>query len=156
MFCLFNTTFYQFEPKTWGCALLFVLYYFVLLYFQTLGIEAARKSIEQELQHVISFDGGYVNRRHLMLLCEVMTCKGHLTAISRQGFNRHQPSALAKCSFEQTVSILTFSSSSLLLYFLPGSLGVTALVRYFCACPGSHILTLGSDAGWRRLWKKGR
>ncbi|XP_070193004.1 DNA-directed RNA polymerase II subunit RPB1-like isoform X1 [Littorina saxatilis] len=74
--------------------------------FSTLGIEAARKSIEQELLHVISFDGGYVNRRHLMLLCEVMTCKGHLTAISRQGFNRHQPSALAKCSFEQTVDVL--------------------------------------------------
>lgn len=74
---------------------------------QTLGIEAARKSIEKELLHVISFDGGYVNRRHLMLLCEVMTCKGHLTSISRQGFNRHQPSALAKCSFEQTVGTLT-------------------------------------------------
>ncbi|XP_076447763.1 DNA-directed RNA polymerase II subunit RPB1-like isoform X2 [Babylonia areolata] len=74
--------------------------------FSTLGIEAVRRAIEQELQHVISFDGSYVNHRHLMLLCEVMTCKGHLTSISRQGFNRHQPSALAKCSFEQTVDVL--------------------------------------------------
>ncbi|KAL8559172.1 DNA-directed RNA polymerase II subunit RPB1 [Nucella lapillus] len=74
--------------------------------FLTLGIEAVRKAIEHELQHVISFDGCYVNHRHLMLLCEVMTSKGHLTSISRQGFNRHQPSALAKCSFEQTVDVL--------------------------------------------------
>jgi DNA-directed RNA polymerase II subunit RPB1 len=79
-----------------------------------LGIEAARKAIEKELLHVISFDGGYVNRRHILLLTEVMTCKGHLSAVSRQGISRSQPSPLAKCSFEQTVSLmLTWSVFSI-------------------------------------------
>lgn len=44
--------------------------------FEVLGIEAARKAIEREMNHVISFDGSYVNYRHLALLCDVMTAKG--------------------------------------------------------------------------------
>ena len=52
--------------------------------FQVLGIEAVRKAVEKELNHVISFDGSYVNYRHLALLCDVMTARGHLIAIKRQ------------------------------------------------------------------------
>lgn len=44
--------------------------------FEVLGIEAVRKAIEREMNNVISFDGSYVNYRHLALLCEVMTSKG--------------------------------------------------------------------------------
>lgn len=44
--------------------------------FEVLGIEAVRKSIEREMDNVISFDGSYVNYRHLALLCDVMTAKG--------------------------------------------------------------------------------
>ncbi len=44
--------------------------------FEVLGIEAVRKAIEREMNHVISFDGSYVNYRHLALLCDVMTAKG--------------------------------------------------------------------------------
>ena len=44
--------------------------------FQVLGIEAVRKAIEREMNQVISFDGSYVNYRHLALLCDVMTAKG--------------------------------------------------------------------------------
>ncbi|KAJ8311231.1 hypothetical protein KUTeg_011217 [Tegillarca granosa] len=74
--------------------------------FATLGIEAVRKSIEKEMNHVISFDGSYVNYRHLALLCDVMTAKGHLMAITRHGVNRQETGALARCSFEETVDIL--------------------------------------------------
>ena len=65
-----------------------------------------RKSIEKEMNHVISFDGSYVNYRHLALLCDVMTAKGHLMAITRHGINRQETGALARCSFEETVSFL--------------------------------------------------
>jgi len=75
-----------------------------LLHFQCLGIEAVRKAIEREMYHVISFDGSYVNYRHLALLCDVMTAKGHLMAITRHGINRQETGALARCSFEETVS----------------------------------------------------
>ena len=44
--------------------------------FEVLGIEAVRRAIEREMNQVISFDGSYVNYRHLALLCDVMTAKG--------------------------------------------------------------------------------
>ncbi|CAD5117546.1 DgyrCDS6308 [Dimorphilus gyrociliatus] len=74
--------------------------------FSALGIEAVRKAIEKELHDVISFDGSYVNYRHLSLLCDIMTAKGHLMAITRHGINRQETGALARCSFEETVDIL--------------------------------------------------
>ncbi|CAF3252709.1 unnamed protein product [Rotaria sp. Silwood2] len=74
--------------------------------FEVFGIEGARKAIEYEMNHVISFDGSYVNNRHLALLCDVMTAKGHLMSITRHGINRQDLSPLMKCSFEETVDIL--------------------------------------------------
>ncbi|KAI2810971.1 DNA-directed RNA polymerase II subunit RPB1 [Blomia tropicalis] len=74
--------------------------------FATLGIEAVRKAVEKEMNHVISFDGSYVNYRHLALLCDVMTAKGHLMAITRHGINRQDVGALMRCSFEETVDVL--------------------------------------------------
>lgn len=71
---------------------------------QVLGIEAVRKAVEREMNHVISFDGSYVNYRHLALLCDIMTCRGHLMAITRHGINRQEVGALMRCSFEETVS----------------------------------------------------
>ena len=78
--------------------------------FEVLGIEAVRKAIEREMDHVISFDGSYVNYRHLALLCDVMTAKGHLMAITRHGINRQEVGALMRCSFEETVDILMEAS----------------------------------------------
>ena len=69
-----------------------------------LGIEAVRKALEKEINHVISFDGSYVNYRHLALLCDIMTCRGHLMAVTRHGVNRQEVGALMRCSFEETVS----------------------------------------------------
>lgn len=71
-----------------------------------LGIEAVRKAVEKEMNHVISFDGSYVNYRHLALLCDVMTAKGHLMAITRHGINRQDVGVLMRCSFEETVDVL--------------------------------------------------
>ncbi len=62
-----------------------------------------RKSVENEMNNVISFDGSYVNYRHLALLCDIMTAKGHLMAITRHGVNRQEVGALMRCSFEETV-----------------------------------------------------
>lgn len=73
---------------------------------ETLGIEAGRNALLRELRNVIEFDGSYVNYRHLCLLCDVMTQKGHLMAITRHGINRAETSALMRCSFEETVEIL--------------------------------------------------
>lgn len=39
-------------------------------------------------------------------LCDVMTTRGILTAITRHGINRVETGPLRKCSFEETVEIL--------------------------------------------------
>lgn len=74
--------------------------------FQVLGIEAARAALLKELRSVIEFDGSYVNFRHLALLCDLMTHRGSLMAITRHGINRAETGALMRCSFEETVEIL--------------------------------------------------
>ncbi|KAI0271722.1 RNA polymerase II large subunit [Gloeopeniophorella convolvens] len=74
--------------------------------FNVLGIEAARAAIMKELRNVIEFDGSYVNYRHLALLCDLMTQRGSLMAITRHGINRADTGALMRSSFEETVEIL--------------------------------------------------
>ncbi|KZW00731.1 beta and beta-prime subunits of DNA dependent RNA-polymerase [Exidia glandulosa HHB12029] len=74
--------------------------------FKVLGVEAARASLLKELRSVIEFDGSYVNYRHLALLCDLMTCRGSIMAITRHGINRADTGALMRCSFEETVEIL--------------------------------------------------
>lgn len=76
----------------------------------TLGVEAARQSLIAELRLVLGSYGIYVNYRHLATLCDIMTTRGILTAITRHGINRVDSGALRKCSFEETVEILLEAS----------------------------------------------
>ena len=76
-----------------------------------------RKAVEREMNHVISFDGSYVNYRHLALLCDIMTCRGHLMAITRHGINRQEVGALMRCSFEETVSDRPPQKRTVLIWF---------------------------------------
>jgi len=71
-----------------------------------LGIEAARGALLKEVRGVIEFDGSYVNYRHLAVLCDSMTTRGHFTAITRHGIARSDAGPLARASFEETVDIL--------------------------------------------------
>lgn len=71
-----------------------------------LGIEASRMSLFREISNVLSFDGSYVNYRHIALLVDAMTARGHIMAITRHGINRADTGALMRCSFEETVEIL--------------------------------------------------
>ncbi|MCJ1479194.1 DNA-directed RNA polymerase II subunit rpb1 [Lambiella insularis] len=74
--------------------------------FGVFGIEAARSALMRELTAVLAFDGSYVNHRHLALLVDVMTSRGHLIPITRHGINKADTGALMRCSFEETVEIL--------------------------------------------------
>ncbi|KAL8656362.1 MAG: hypothetical protein Q9210_000289 [Variospora velana] len=74
--------------------------------FEVFGIEATRSALMRELTAVLAFDGSYVNHRHLALLVDVMTSRGHMMAITRHGINRSDTGALMRCSFEETVEIL--------------------------------------------------
>nr|UXY87064.1 DNA-directed RNA polymerase II largest chain [Cryptomonas sp.] len=77
----------------------------ILEIFRILGIEAVRKVLIQELRNLISFDGSYVNFRHLSLLVDIMTHRGKLMSVTRHGINKTDIGPIAKCSFEETVDI---------------------------------------------------
>ena len=70
--------------------------------YETLGIEAARQALFNELADVIKFADLYVNYRHLSLLADTMTNKGYMLSIDRHGINRVDIGPLAKSSFEET------------------------------------------------------
>tara|TARA_Y100000817_G_scaffold314769_2_gene315017 strand:+ start:383 stop:4972 length:4590 start_codon:yes stop_codon:yes gene_type:complete len=74
--------------------------------YNTLGIEAGRNILIDEMIDVIDHAGEYINLRHIELLCDTMTSKGELTSINRQGINRGDVGPLAKCSFEDTTDQL--------------------------------------------------
>tara|TARA_B110000971_G_C20004142_1_gene498278 strand:- start:426 stop:2003 length:1578 start_codon:yes stop_codon:yes gene_type:complete len=74
--------------------------------YKCLGIEAARELLIEQITEVIEYEGSYINDRHIELLCDIMTNKGILTAINRQGINRGDIGPLAKCSFEDTTDQL--------------------------------------------------
>ena len=78
---------------------------------KVLGIEATRKVLIQELKNLISFDGSYVNFRHLALLVDIMTHRGKIMSITRHGFNKMDVSPIARCTFEETVDILYQSAA---------------------------------------------
>jgi DNA-directed RNA polymerase II subunit RPB1 len=76
--------------------------------YETLGIEATRNALYNELINVTS--EGSMNYRHLSLLMDVMTFKGYLISIDRHGINRGDIGPLAKSSFEETTDMLVNAS----------------------------------------------
>ena len=74
--------------------------------FQVLGIEGARASLFNELRAVLSFDGSYVNYRHIACLADCMTFGGFVMAVSRHGINRSEAGPMLRASFEETVEVL--------------------------------------------------
>ncbi|KAJ3006426.1 DNA-directed RNA polymerase II subunit rpb1, partial [Thoreauomyces humboldtii] len=79
---------------------------FIVETAEVLGIEATRAAVLKEVRGVIENDGSYVNYRHLAMLCDIMTQRGSLMAITRHGINRTEAGALARSSFEETVELL--------------------------------------------------
>jgi len=72
-----------------------------------LGIEAARKSLINEMKSVFKKYDIYVNFRHMCLLADWMTHRGRFTPCNRNGINRiPNVSCLRKSSFEETVEIM--------------------------------------------------
>tara|TARA_B110000046_G_scaffold177193_1_gene203687 strand:- start:996 stop:6944 length:5949 start_codon:yes stop_codon:yes gene_type:complete len=71
-----------------------------------LGIEATVNVLFSELHTTISFDGTYVDPRHIMMLVNTMTRGGYIMPLSRHGINRMGTGPLLRCSFEETPDIL--------------------------------------------------
>ncbi len=73
---------------------------------KVLGIEAARSTISSEIKYIMNEYGITVDRRHLMLLSDVMTFKGQVLGITRFGVAKMRESVLTNASFEQTMDHL--------------------------------------------------
>ena len=71
-----------------------------------LGIEAARTMIGSEIGYIMSAYGITVDRRHLLLLSDVMTFKGEILGITRFGVAKMRESVLMLASFEKTTDHL--------------------------------------------------
>ena len=68
-----------------------------------LGIEAARDALLCEIRTVLSFDGSYVNERHLQLLSDIMTHSGIITSITR-----HSMAELGGSSYQQGIYFIIY------------------------------------------------
>lgn len=68
----------------------------------TLCIEASKRFIFNDISRVISFDGTYVNPRHISTLVDSIAVNGTLTAASRDGISR-DVGPNAKVMFEKNI-----------------------------------------------------
>lgn len=79
---------------------------------QTLGIEAARNCIIDEIKDVMGNHGMTIDIRHMMLLADLMTFRGEVLGITRFGIQKMDKSVLMLASFEKTADHLFNASVS--------------------------------------------
>ena len=72
----------------------------------TLGIEAAKKTIINEVKYTMESHGMSIDIRHIMLLADLMTCRGEVLGITRHGLAKMKESVLMLASFEKTADHL--------------------------------------------------
>ena len=67
------------------CCYLFILHamFCALKVASVLGIEAARRTIMREIQYTMESHGMSIDRRHIALLADLMTCRGEVLGITR-------------------------------------------------------------------------
>ncbi|KAJ3369338.1 hypothetical protein HDU91_007348 [Kappamyces sp. JEL0680] len=78
----------------------------VLETLSTLGIEAARQTIINEIVHTMQSHGMTIDIRHVMLLADLMSFKGEILGITRFGIAKMKDSVLMLASFEKTTDHL--------------------------------------------------
>ena len=74
------------------------------------GIEAARYTIEDQINDVLSGSDANTSPRHVSLLCNKMTRGGDIMSVDRHGINKENIGPLAKSSFEETTDQLLVAS----------------------------------------------
>jgi DNA-directed RNA polymerase beta' subunit len=73
---------------------------------KVLGIEAARRSIIDQLYEIYESEGLDVDLRHLILIADVMTQHGIVQGLNSAGIMKHKSSIIARMAFEDTCAIL--------------------------------------------------
>ena len=70
--------------------------------YRTLGIEAARQCIYNEIEEAFEANGNYINYHHLAILCDRICATKKMVSIFRHGINNDDIGPIAKASFEET------------------------------------------------------
>jgi DNA-directed RNA polymerase subunit A" len=78
--------------------------------YDFMGIEAARNAIVREAKLVLDEQNLSVDIRHLMLVADMMTLTGEISAIGRHGISGSKSSVIAKAAFEETTKHLLSAS----------------------------------------------
>ena len=76
----------------------------------TLGIEAARNSVINELSSTLEDQGLEVDIRYIMLVADLMCSKGYMQQIGRHGIAGTKDSVLARAAFEITVPTIAHAA----------------------------------------------
>jgi DNA-directed RNA polymerase II subunit RPB1 len=79
--------------------------------YSIFGIEAARTFLIKEITRILSFDGIYINPRHVQLLVDSMTRTGNITSVNRDGIDRKEAGPISKGTFEKNIDNFSESSS---------------------------------------------
>lgn len=78
----------------------------------TFGIEAARRTLYEQVHAVMSFGGSYVSCRHYQVMINRMTWSGDITPTTRHGIAKYDnKSPLARATFEQPVEVVLNAAS---------------------------------------------
>lgn len=75
-----------------------------------LGIEAARQAIINEVFKVYEAQGLEIDKRHVMLVADIMTMSGNVKGITRYGVVSEKESVLARASFETPIKHVVMAS----------------------------------------------
>ena len=76
----------------------------------TLGIEAARNALIDELNTTLRDQGLEVDNRYIMLVADLMCSKGYMQQIGRHGIAGTKDSVLARAAFEITVPTIAHAA----------------------------------------------
>ena len=118
----------------------------------TYGVEAARAALLKEIHTILSFDGSYVNIRHLMTIVDWMTWGGNITALNRHGVKKMMAGAtpIKRATFEQPVEILHNAAVKGLHDELSG-VSEQLLIGKMPAC-GSHFNGAVVEQAYQERW----
>jgi DNA-directed RNA polymerase II subunit RPB1 len=85
------------------------------------GIEAARSSIIREMDMVL--EDSKIDKRHIQLLADAMTCRGFIQKINRYGAKKGGAGPISVASFEETSSVICEAAAHAVLDPLKGVSG---------------------------------
>merc|ERR1711971_614588 len=69
-------------------------------------LEAARTTIMNEVKYTMESHGMSIDIRHIMLMADLMTCRGEVLGMTRHGMAKMKESVLMLASFEKTADHL--------------------------------------------------